>query len=118
MESSEKIELINKNFNQFKKDLPYNVLGSQDLLKTYKDFYESQLNILSTPTLSEFLDHRVCKCNLFSNRLKNCLRNLNIDLVKDILCYKKDELLMCRNFGSKSLKELESVLQSYNLYLK
>lgn len=108
---------LNENFCEFKGDLPYQVLGSHDLPKVYKDFYESQLKLLSTPTLTEFLNGYVCNCDLFSNRLKNCLSNLQIDLVKDILCFSRQQLLMCRNFGTKSLNELESVLASYDLYL-
>ena len=117
IKSIELSKQLNENFCEFKKDLPYEVLGSDDLPKVYKDFYESQLKLLSKPTLTEFLNGYVCNCDLFSNRLKNCLSNLQIDLVKDILCFSRQQLLMCRNFGTKSLNELESVLESYDLYL-
>ena len=117
IKSIELSKQLNKNFCEFKEDLPYQVLGSDDLPKVYKDFYESQLKLLSKPTLTEFLNGYVCNCDLFSNRLKNCLSNLKIDLVKDILCFSRQQLLMCRNFGTKSLNELELVLESYDLYL-
>jgi len=117
---TKRIELskqLTENFYKFEKDLPYHILGSIDLPKVYKDFYESQLNIISRPTLTEFLNEYACTCDLFSTRLKHCLRNLRIDLVKDILCFSREQLIMRRNFGRKTVNELESVLESYDLYL-
>lgn len=53
-----------------------------------------------------------------SVRLKNCLKFANCVTVKDILKYTKKDLLWMRNFGARSINELENFLQKNNLKFK
>lgn len=52
-----------------------------------------------------------------SVRAANCLRNANIRYVYDLIQRKESDLLKMRNFGRKSLKELQGVLKEMGLSL-
>jgi len=51
----------------------------------------------------------------FSVRTMNCLKDLNIIYIGDLVQKKKSELLHTRNFGRKSLLEIEMALKKMNL---
>ncbi len=53
----------------------------------------------------------------FSVRALNCLKSSDIQKLKDLVTYKKTDLLKFRNFGKKSLLEVEQFLSSNNLSL-
>lgn len=73
------------------------------LKKDYADKYE----ILSTKILNTTL----------SIRTKNCLIELNIKDLGEAIQYGERELLRAKNFGKKSLNELNNYLAQYNLIL-
>ncbi|MCX7696833.1 MAG: DNA-directed RNA polymerase subunit alpha [Bacteroidales bacterium] len=50
-----------------------------------------------------------------SVRALNCLRAADIETLADLVVYNKSDLLKFRNFGKKSLTEIEELLKSKNL---
>ena len=50
-----------------------------------------------------------------SVRALNCLKAADVDTLGDLCTYNKNDLLKFRNFGKKSLTELEDLLDSMNL---
>ena len=50
-----------------------------------------------------------------SVRAYNCLKAAKINSLGEMVKYDKDELLKFRNFGKKSLVEIEELLQSKSL---
>ncbi len=50
-----------------------------------------------------------------SVRALNCLKAANVHTLGDLVTYKKDDLLKFRNFGKKSLAEIEQLLENYGL---
>jgi len=50
-----------------------------------------------------------------SVRALNCLRAADIETLGDLVVYNKNDLLKFRNFGKKSLSEIEELLKSKNL---
>lgn len=50
-----------------------------------------------------------------SVRALNCLKAADVDTLGDLVIFNKNDLLKFRNFGKKSLTELEDLLQSMNL---
>jgi DNA-directed RNA polymerase subunit alpha len=50
-----------------------------------------------------------------SVRALNCLKAADIDTVGDLVSYNKNDLLKFRNFGKKSLTELEDLVENKNL---
>ncbi|MFN3270362.1 MAG: DNA-directed RNA polymerase subunit alpha C-terminal domain-containing protein [Candidatus Kapaibacteriota bacterium] len=50
-----------------------------------------------------------------SVRAYNCLKANNIKTLGDIVSYTEQELLKLKNFGKKSLKELEEIVHQYGL---
>ena len=49
-----------------------------------------------------------------SVRALNCLKAANVETIGDLVKYNKSDLLKFRNFGKKSLSELDDLLQSLN----
>ena len=50
-----------------------------------------------------------------SVRALNCLKAADVDTLADLVSYNKNDLLKFRNFGKKSLTELEELVQSKSL---
>ena len=50
-----------------------------------------------------------------SVRALNCLKAADVETLGDLCTYNKNDLLKFRNFGKKSLTELEDLLDSMNL---
>ena len=50
-----------------------------------------------------------------SVRALNCLKAADVETLGDLVQYNKTDLLKCRNFGKKSLTELDDLLESLNL---
>lgn len=51
-----------------------------------------------------------------SVRTKNCLKSASIQFVEDLVSYNRVNMLKMRNFGKKSLEELESQMKEKGLY--
>ena len=52
-----------------------------------------------------------------SLRLANCLSNMNVVYLHQLLKYTETDLLRTKNFGRKSLNEIKEVLEEYNCKL-
>jgi DNA-directed RNA polymerase subunit alpha len=50
-----------------------------------------------------------------SVRALKCLKSAEVETLGDLVCYSKADLLKFRNFGRKSLTELENLVKSKNL---
>jgi DNA-directed RNA polymerase subunit alpha len=50
-----------------------------------------------------------------SVRALNCLKSADVETLGELVVFNKTDLLKFRNFGKKSLTELEELLQSLNL---
>jgi DNA-directed RNA polymerase subunit alpha len=51
-----------------------------------------------------------------SVRAINCLKTADIETLGKLVSYTKNDLLKFRNFGKKSLSEVEELVKSKNLY--
>lgn len=61
-----------------------------------------------------FLKTKLTDLNL-SVRALNCLKAADVETLGDLVQYNKTDLLKFRNFGKKSLSELDDLLESLNL---
>lgn len=78
-----------------------------------KDYME-KLHIEDMPQeqmAAELYGKRLVDCDL-SVRTLNCLKGADIDTIGDLVQYDKTDLLRLRNFGKKSLTELDDFLAS------
>jgi DNA-directed RNA polymerase subunit alpha len=50
-----------------------------------------------------------------SVRALNCLKAAEVDTLGDLVTFSKSDLMKFRNFGKKSLTELEELVESKNL---
>ena len=64
--------------------------------------------------MRQLLKTKLVKMNL-SVRALNCLKAANVETLGDLVRYNKNDLLKFRNFGKKSLSELEALLDTLNL---
>ena len=64
--------------------------------------------------LRQLLKTRLVDMNL-SVRAHNCLKAADVETVGDLVQFNKNDLLKFRNFGKKSLTELDDLLESLNL---
>lgn len=64
--------------------------------------------------MRKLLKSKLTEMNL-SVRALNCLAAANVETLGDLVQYNKNDLLKFRNFGKKSLTELENLLASQNL---
>lgn len=67
-----------------------------------------------TLRMRQLLKTRLVDMNL-SVRALNCLKAADVDTLGDLVQYNKNDLLKFRNFGKKSLSELEALLEGLNL---
>tara|TARA_B100001123_G_C15319244_1_gene1027342 strand:- start:249 stop:1280 length:1032 start_codon:yes stop_codon:yes gene_type:complete len=68
------------------------------------------------PTVNENLDKSVEELEL-SVRSYNCLKNANIQTIRELVEKTEAEMLKTRNFGRKSLNEIKDILHSMGLSL-
>lgn len=66
-------------------------------------------------SFTALLNKRIIDFNL-TVRALNCLKSADIDTLGDLLKCKKEDLLKFRNFGKKSLSEIEDLLDSMKLH--
>ena len=71
------------------------------------EFNQERLQLLATPVND--LD--------LSVRALNCLKSAEVETLGDLVKHEWRELLRYRNFGKKSLREIEELLEKYNLHL-
>jgi DNA-directed RNA polymerase subunit alpha len=64
--------------------------------------------------MRQLLKTRLADMDL-SVRALNCLKAAEVDTLGDLVRYNKNDLLKFRNFGKKSLTELEDLLSQMNL---
>ena len=64
--------------------------------------------------MRQLLKTRLVDMNL-SVRALNCLKSADVETLGDLVQYNKNDLLKFRNFGKKSLTELDDLLESKNL---
>ena len=64
--------------------------------------------------MRQLLKKKLVEMNL-SVRALNCLKAANVETLGDLVQYNKNELLKFRNFGKKSLNELDDLLKGLNL---
>ena len=64
--------------------------------------------------MRKLLKSKLTEMNLSVSAL-NCLAAANVETLGDLVQYNKNDLLKFRNFGKKSLSELENLLASQNL---
>ena len=67
-----------------------------------------------TLRMRQLLKTKLVDMNL-SVRALNCLKVASVDTLGDLVQYNKNDLLKFRNFGKKSLSELDALLESLNL---
>ncbi len=64
--------------------------------------------------MRQLLKTRLIDMNL-SVRALNCLKAAEVETLGDLVQFNKTDLLKFRNFGKKSLSELDDLLESLNL---
>jgi DNA-directed RNA polymerase subunit alpha len=64
--------------------------------------------------MRQLLNQRLQDMDL-SVRALNCLKAAEVDTLGDLVKYHRADLLKFRNFGKKSLTELDDLLESLNL---
>ena len=64
--------------------------------------------------MRQLLKTKLVDLNL-SVRALNCLKAAEVETLGDLVQYNKTDLLKFRNFGKKSLSELDDLLESLNL---
>jgi DNA-directed RNA polymerase subunit alpha len=79
-----------------------------EIKKEVEEFDESSLH------MRQLLKSRLVDMNL-SVRALNCLKAADIETLGDLVAYNKNDLLKFRNFGKKSLTELEDLVESKSL---
>lgn len=79
-----------------------------EIKKEVEEFDESSLH------MRQLLKSRLVDMNL-SVRALNCLKAADIETLGDLVSYNKNDLLKFRNFGKKSLTELEDLVESKSL---
>ena len=77
-------------------------------VETNQEFDEEVLH------MRQLLKTRLVDMNL-SVRALNCLKAADVETLGDLVQYNKTDLLKFRNFGKKSLSELDDLLESLNL---
>jgi len=72
---------------------------------------------MTTNLNSDYLNLPIDRLNL-SIRSRDCLKNMEVETLGDLLEYKKTELLKVPNFGRKSLNEITTVLSLMGITLE
>ena len=76
-----------------------------------KDDEERRRIIMENDELCKKLNTKLIYCGL-SVRALNCLRSVDVETVGDLIKCRKTDLLKCRNFGKKSMIELDEFVES------
>lgn len=97
--------------------------------KILKDYFQSIMRFKEEPSyierkkidpalrnLQRLMNMKITELEV-SVRCANCLHAAKIEYVKELVTKTETELLRLRNFGKKSLEEVETVLDRYGLHL-
>jgi DNA-directed RNA polymerase alpha subunit len=84
--------------------------------KTKNNINNELIDLGSNRTTNKIYLRDVATLNI-SLRPYTCLKRANIHTVGDLIQYSREELLLLRNFGKKSLQEIEQSLIELNLQL-
>ena len=66
-------------------------------------------------TFTALMNEKVIDYNITVRSL-NCLKSADIETLGDLVKCSKADLMRCRNFGKKSLREIDELLESLNLH--
>jgi DNA-directed RNA polymerase subunit alpha len=80
-----------------------------DIKSETEEFDESSLH------MRQLLKTRLVDMDL-SVRALNCLKAADVDTLGELVSYNKNDLLKFRNFGKKSLTELDELVESKGLH--
>ena len=112
--------IMNQTLNIFDKrisELEAHFMANQDavlkLIQHINDFLK-EYKPLRTKYMDRILSMPIEDYNL-SVRTMNCLKAADINTLGDLLSYKKKDLLRYRNFGKRSLSEIESFVENLGL---
>ena len=83
-------------------------------LVTFEEVEEEKTETLDLLPFNPILLKKVEELEL-SVRSQNCLRNENITYIGDLVIKTESEMLKTPNFGRKSLKEIEEILEHFGL---
>ena len=112
----ERIKKTLSAYDEAQKELDY-FRAKAKLDANYIKDLEGKLDIECSPRQyasdreKEILTTRLVNCDL-SIRTLSCLKRANIETIGDLLMYTKHDLLKFRNFGKKSLIEVDEMLES------
>ncbi|MDR1339120.1 MAG: DNA-directed RNA polymerase subunit alpha [Prevotellaceae bacterium] len=67
-----------------------------------------------TTQMRQLLNTKLCDMDL-SVRALNCLKTSDLEILADLVCLQRTELMKFRNFGKKSLTEMDELLDRNNL---
>ena len=70
-----------------------------------------------SPSSTTILNLDIANLNL-SLRPYTCLKRANIENVRDLVAYSREELLLLKNFGKRSLEEVENSLYKIGYFLR
>ena len=88
-----------------------NIVG--DCAVAYKIVEARETTVKRVP--DELLDMKI-EIPMFSVRARNCLKAVDIETVRDLVRHKKSDFDSYRNFGHKTLDELDMFLESHGLH--
>ena len=88
-----------------------NIVG--DCAVAYKIVEARETTVKRVP--DELLDMKI-EIPMFSIRARNCLKTVDIETVRDLVRHKKSDFDSYRNFGHKTLDELDMFLESHGLH--
>ena len=77
----------------------------------------NQINLLTETDKNKIYLRDIGSLNI-SLRPYTCLKRSNINTIQELINYSKEELLVLKNFGKKSLREVEQSLIQIGLQLK
>ena len=121
----EKVDIIHSRDEEMeKKDFEINRLKAQisDLEKLLpkEEEVEEKEDTPFDENSEEYAMYRLLRTPVdyfgVSTRTQRCLHHADTDTIGDLVQWKRDDLLKLRNFGKKSLCELDDLLDSLNLY--
>ncbi|MBI3500970.1 MAG: hypothetical protein HY063_04170 [Bacteroidetes bacterium] len=81
------------------------------------EFMKKELNVPAVPAEPMPVNYSIRFIDLdnINVRLVNCLKAADVETIGDLMSLTKIDLLKYRNFGKKSLKELEDILAKFGI---
>ena len=90
----------------------------RDELDALKYQYEKLQEKTADPQKIDSFKVHLRNISGMSTRLYNELRAARLETLGEIIQYDRNELMKFRNFGRKSLQELEEILERYGLHFE